>query len=69
MVIAATGFKKAATVSAVLDMPLAPSSNPQAMLPVMMVDPFDGLVMWLLDADAASELEDDDDEHVDLDIV
>mmetsp|Transcript_38952 Transcript_38952/g.74598 ORF Transcript_38952/g.74598 Transcript_38952/m.74598 type:complete len:345 (+) Transcript_38952:169-1203(+) len=64
VVIAATGTKKAATVSAAWDMPLEESERQQMkMLPVMMVDPVDGLVVWLLDLDAASELDVDDEDQ------
>ena len=60
--IAATGSNKASAVKVALEMP---ADYMGEVLPVAMIDPFGGLVMWLLDEPAASELdmdEDDDEE-------
>jgi len=59
VVIAATGAKKAATVNTVLDVPIEGVENP---LPAALVDPLDGIVVWLLDADAAADLDTGDEE-------
>ena len=59
VVISATGAKKAATVNTVLDVPI---DGVEAPLPAALVDPFDGIVVWLLDAEAAAELDTGDEE-------
>ena len=57
--IAATGKNKAATVNAVLDLMPEDAANP---LPASLVDPSEGIVVWLLDVDAASDLDTGDEE-------
>jgi len=60
--IAATGENKAWAVKVALEMPATESGD---VLPVGCVDPFGGLVMWLLDEPAAAELDMDDSDDED----
>lgn len=60
--IAATGENKAWAVKVALEMPATESGN---VLPVGCVDPFRGLVMWLLDEPAAAQLDMDESDDED----